>query len=170
MMTNHHLHRQSKQTSFLFGGFGLLVVFIGCSSSSDAATGQPPNSGVACPPGQAACELICVDLTSNNAHCGNCNVACTGNTVCSNGSCVGIPMGGTAAIGAGGTGGVAGGNAGSHNNLVNQLPGVISNAHVVSAAGLSIGVGDEWNLHFGHDSQVTLGTRYGEKMIEALGW
>ncbi|XXY13022.1 sialate O-acetylesterase [Sorangium sp. So ce216] len=61
------------------------------------------------------------------------------------------------------------GSCARHNSLVNQLPGLLANAHVVSAEGLAIDPADTWNLHFGHDAQVTLGTRYAEKMIGALG-
>lgn len=61
------------------------------------------------------------------------------------------------------------GSCARHNSLVNQLPGLIPNAHVVSAEGLAIDPTDTWNLHFGHDAQVTLGIRYAEKMISALG-
>ncbi|WP_437661860.1 hypothetical protein [Sorangium sp. So ce1182] len=52
---------------------------------------------------------------------------------------------------------------------MNQLPGLLANAHVVSAEGLAIDPADTWNLHLGHDAQVTLGTRYAEKRIDALG-
>ncbi len=63
------------------------------------------------------------------------------------------------------------GNSSSHNPLVNQLPSVLSNAHVVSAEGLAIDSADtQWNVHFDHDAQVSFGKRYAEKMIEALGW
>ncbi len=63
----------------------------------------------------------------------------------------------------------SGGCAG-HNTLISQLPSVVTNAHVVSAEGLVVDPADtEWNLHFGHDSQVTLGTRYAETMISVLG-
>ena len=47
---------------------------------------------------------------------------------------------------------------------------MVSNGHVVSAEGLGIQAGDSWNLHFSRDAQETFGRRYGEKMIEALGW
>lgn len=58
-----------------------------------------------------------------------------------------------------------------HNVLVNQLPSVVKNCYVVSAEGLVGDPGDGlWGLHFDHDSQVTLGIRYAEKMKEALGW
>ena len=64
----------------------------------------------------------------------------------------------------------SGGCAG-HNTLVNKLPSVVKNCSVVSASGLSVDPSDsQWRLHFGHDSQVTLGKRYAEKMIQALGW
>ncbi len=63
------------------------------------------------------------------------------------------------------------GSCAGHNTLINQLPAVVANAHVVSAEGLVVDPTDtQWNLHFDHDSQVTLGTRYAQKMIEALGW
>ncbi|WP_437814064.1 sialate O-acetylesterase [Sorangium sp. So ce1078] len=61
------------------------------------------------------------------------------------------------------------GSCANHNSLVKQLPGLLPNAHVVSAQGLAIDPADTWNLHFGHDAQVTLGTRYAETMIGALG-
>ncbi|XXX75621.1 sialate O-acetylesterase [Sorangium sp. So ce134] len=61
------------------------------------------------------------------------------------------------------------GSCARHNSLVNQLPGMIANAHAVSAEGLAIDPADTWNLHFGHDAQVTLGIRYAEAMIGALG-
>lgn len=63
----------------------------------------------------------------------------------------------------------SGGCAG-HNVLVNQLPGIIKNCHLISAKDLLVDPSDtEWNLHFSHDSMVTLGKRYAEKMIEVLG-
>ncbi|WP_437276554.1 sialate O-acetylesterase [Sorangium sp. So ce375] len=61
------------------------------------------------------------------------------------------------------------GSCARHNSLVNQLPGMITKAYAVSAQGLAIDPADTWNLHFGHDAQVTLGTRYAETMIGALG-
>jgi enterochelin esterase-like enzyme len=58
-----------------------------------------------------------------------------------------------------------------HNTLVNKLPSMISNCSVVSAKGLVVDPGDtQYRLHFSHDSSVTLGKRYAEKMIQALGW
>jgi Carbohydrate esterase, sialic acid-specific acetylesterase len=58
---------------------------------------------------------------------------------------------------------------GNHNKLINQLPGLIENTHVVSAAGLVVASDDEWKLHFSHDSVVTQGGRYAEAMKAALG-
>ncbi|WP_313073335.1 sialate O-acetylesterase [Lacrimispora sp.] len=58
-----------------------------------------------------------------------------------------------------------------HNTLVNKLPSMITNCSVVSASGLVVDPGDtQYRLHFSHDSSVTLGKRYAEKMIQALGW
>jgi hypothetical protein len=62
-----------------------------------------------------------------------------------------------------------GGGCQAHNSLVGQLPGLIPNAHVISAQGLAIDPADTWNLHFGHDAQVTFGTRYAEKFISVAG-
>ncbi|KYF54584.1 dockerin-like protein [Sorangium cellulosum] len=61
------------------------------------------------------------------------------------------------------------GSCARHNSLVGQLPGLVANAHVVSAEGLAIDPADTWNLHFGHDALVTLGIRYAEKMSGVLG-
>jgi hypothetical protein len=63
------------------------------------------------------------------------------------------------------------GSCAGHNTLINQLPSVITNCYVISANGLVVDPSDtQWRLHFGHDSQVTLGKRYAEKMIQVLGW
>lgn len=63
------------------------------------------------------------------------------------------------------------GSCAGHNKLVNQLPSMISNCYVVSAEGLVVDPSDTaYRLHFSHDSTVTLGKRYAEKMIQALGW
>jgi hypothetical protein len=62
------------------------------------------------------------------------------------------------------------GNCSGHNSLVNELPELIPNAFVVSAAGLVVDPADTmWNLHFDHDSQVTFGERYAATMKQALG-
>ncbi len=64
----------------------------------------------------------------------------------------------------------SGGCAG-HNTLVNQLPSIIDNCHVISANGLTVDPADtQYYLHFGHDSQVEFGRRYAQKMIDVLGW
>ena len=63
-----------------------------------------------------------------------------------------------------------GGSCEGHNTLVHQVPNLGSNFDYVSAEGLVMAPGDQWLVHFDHDSQVTLGRRYGEKMREALGW
>ncbi len=52
-----------------------------------------------------------------------------------------------------------------HNTLVNRVPEVVSNAHVVSAEGLN-GVD---SFHFDAAGVRALGQRYGEAMILALG-
>jgi hypothetical protein len=63
------------------------------------------------------------------------------------------------------------GKCSQHNPLVNQLPGLIKNAFVVSAEGLKLDPADTtYYLHFDHDSQVEFGKRYEAKMVEALGW
>jgi hypothetical protein len=53
----------------------------------------------------------------------------------------------------------------AHNPLVNQLPGQITNAFVISASGLA----GQDEAHFDLDAQRTLGMRYGQKMIEVGG-
>ena len=58
-----------------------------------------------------------------------------------------------------------------HNTLVNKLPSLITNCSVVSADGLVVDPSDtQYRLHFSHDSSVTLGKRYAEKMTQMLGW
>lgn len=63
------------------------------------------------------------------------------------------------------------GDCAAHNVLINQLPGTITNAHVVSAETLTEDATDtEYNLHFSHEAQVTLGQRYAEKIKPLLDW
>ena len=63
------------------------------------------------------------------------------------------------------------GSCAGHNDLINLLPDIISNCYVISASGLVVDPADtQWNLHFGHDSQVTFGKRYAATMKMALGW
>jgi len=64
----------------------------------------------------------------------------------------------------------SGGCAG-HNKLVHELPSLINNCYIISAEGCDRDPSDtQWNLHFGHEATVTLGKRYAETMIKALGW
>ncbi|AUX32039.1 MULTISPECIES: sialate O-acetylesterase [Sorangium] len=60
----------------------------------------------------------------------------------------------------------AGGCCGGHNNLVHQAADMLPMGYWVSQQGTN--VMDQY--HFDHASVVTMGTRYGEKMIEALKW
>jgi hypothetical protein len=56
-----------------------------------------------------------------------------------------------------------------HNTQVAKLPGLITNAYVISASGLALDPADtQYHVHFGHDAQVEFGKRYAQKMIEAL--
>lgn len=62
------------------------------------------------------------------------------------------------------------GGCSGHNVLVKQVPTKVKNCHLISAEGLVVDPTDvEWNLHFSHDSEVELGKRYANKMIEVLG-
>jgi hypothetical protein len=54
----------------------------------------------------------------------------------------------------------------AHNVLVQKLPDLIPNTHVISAADLT--VRDVW--HFDHHSVMELGERYEAAMVDALGW
>ena len=61
------------------------------------------------------------------------------------------------------------GDCAGHNTLVDMLPAIVTNGHVVSADGLDLDPADTmWRLHFGHDALVTFGQRYAATMIEAL--
>ena len=60
----------------------------------------------------------------------------------------------------------AGGCCSGHNNLVHQAADMLPDGHWVSQQGTK--VMDQY--HFDHAGVVLMGTRYGEKMIEALGW
>jgi hypothetical protein len=63
------------------------------------------------------------------------------------------------------------GGCAGHNTQVAKLPGLISNAFVVSASGLALDPADTtYHLHFGHDAQVEFGKRYEAKLVEALHW
>jgi hypothetical protein len=58
---------------------------------------------------------------------------------------------------------------GGHNTLINQLPGLIPGARVVSANGLGNYTGDAGNLHFSTTGQREFGRRYATTMLDALG-
>lgn len=50
----------------------------------------PQDSGRACPPGSSICNMMCVDLQTNNSHCGVCDKRCPALFNCVGGSCVGM--------------------------------------------------------------------------------
>ncbi|KYF80398.1 hypothetical protein BE11_34830 [Sorangium cellulosum] len=60
----------------------------------------------------------------------------------------------------------AGGCCSGHNNLVHQAADMLPDGYWITQQGTN--VMDQY--HFDHASVVLMGTRYGEKMIEALGW
>jgi hypothetical protein len=60
----------------------------------------------------------------------------------------------------------AGGCCSGHNNLIHQAAEMLPDGHWVSQQGTA--VMDQY--HFDHASVVLMGQRYGETMIEALGW
>ncbi|XXX72572.1 sialate O-acetylesterase [Sorangium sp. So ce134] len=60
----------------------------------------------------------------------------------------------------------AGGCCSGHNNLVHQAADMLPEGYWITQQGTN--VMDQY--HFDHASVVLMGTRYGEKMIEALGW
>jgi hypothetical protein len=45
------------------------------------------DSGPVCGPGLTSCSGTCVDLLSDNGHCGDCKTVCAGSDVCTKGSC-----------------------------------------------------------------------------------
>src|SRR5258706_6537689 len=49
-------------------------------SGTDGGTGS-------CNAGQATCNAMCTDLSTDNANCGSCGNACPGGTKCAAGSC-----------------------------------------------------------------------------------
>ncbi|MCC6900020.1 MAG: hypothetical protein IT377_13660 [Polyangiaceae bacterium] len=56
------------------------------TNPADPQIALDPRCG-ACPPGQARCDGVCVDIHTNNAHCGACANACAAGMSCTNGSC-----------------------------------------------------------------------------------
>ncbi|MGB8933433.1 MAG: FG-GAP-like repeat-containing protein [Anaeromyxobacteraceae bacterium] len=59
----------------------VVVAFGGCSCGGDKSS--PP----ACASGLAQCDVGCVDLSTDNAHCGSCANVCAGARVCAGGTC-----------------------------------------------------------------------------------
>ena len=59
---------------------------------------------------------------------------------------------------------------GGFNTVVNQLPGMVPGARVISANGLNAFANDGFgNLHFDTAGQREFGRRYGQAMLDALG-
>ncbi|HVJ90128.1 MAG TPA: LamG-like jellyroll fold domain-containing protein [Labilithrix sp.] len=61
------------------------ALFIACGSSDPVDQGG--GGGAACPAGATSCSGICRDLLTDTANCGACGNACTGGTVCDQGTC-----------------------------------------------------------------------------------
>ena len=84
---------------------------IGTSSGSDAADAGPLGGmkrpavscddagNCSCPASLVACGSVCVDLSSDEAHCGECREACDDGAVCKSGTCQ-CPQGKTECDGA----------------------------------------------------------------------
>ena len=53
----------------------------------DPDGGPTPDGGPACPTGQALCGGKCIDVTSDDANCGGCNVKCAGAQHCARMAC-----------------------------------------------------------------------------------
>ncbi len=82
---------------------GLLVVLAGCGgtledNSLDARSspddGSPAADGDSCSGGTVPCDGECVDLDTDQEHCGECGVSCSGPAVCTGGECV-VSLSGT---------------------------------------------------------------------------
>jgi hypothetical protein len=70
----------------------LVVCVVGCgqvNARPDAAIEGPPDA-FACTGGQLTCGMssTCFDLQTDEAHCGTCNNACTGQQGCAAGMCI----------------------------------------------------------------------------------
>lgn len=64
---------------------------VGDAGSGDADTttdGDTPDGALVCPSGLSTCGTECVDLQTNENHCGSCPVACNPGEVCVSGGCV----------------------------------------------------------------------------------
>lgn len=73
-------------------GFGcgdtLVNVLVPAGAGGEAGHDGEDGGGTAdCVPPLIACAGDCADLSMSNAHCGACNVACSGGSFCSAGSC-----------------------------------------------------------------------------------
>ncbi len=69
---------------------GSMCLMGACRSMPEAGMldmGLPPDTGPICPTGQMFCGTACLDIRSNNAHCGGCNRTCLGGAVCMAGVC-----------------------------------------------------------------------------------
>ena len=60
-----------------------------CSDACDTRRSAPSNqrNKCYCPNGRTDCGNACVDLTSDENHCGACGIACGGGETCCNGTC-----------------------------------------------------------------------------------
>lgn len=79
-----------------------LSLFAICSAATLACGTKPPpaakgdGGATGCPPNQVMCGQVCVDVSSNPAHCGSCPNACGSSTpLCSAGACVATCPAGT---------------------------------------------------------------------------
>jgi hypothetical protein len=59
----------------------------GPDASGDAATADADDGAAACPAGRDRCGAICVDLQTNDNHCGTCDTHCAANEDCVGGKC-----------------------------------------------------------------------------------
>lgn len=67
----------------------------GFSGTSGASTGGFAGKGGVCPAGLTFCDGSCVDLRSDEVHCGSCYSFCSPDAVCFDGSCSSPCPGGT---------------------------------------------------------------------------
>lgn len=67
---------------------------IGGAAAAVAACTPPPSAPARCDEGQTTCSDTCVDLQTNNAHCGLCGTSCGAGHVCTAGVCTTVCTGG----------------------------------------------------------------------------